>query len=126
MVLQSLAATLLIAQVLIVNVATGPVVEPDVSASTAQEKQSAAQPLVRAATICIAKYVRADPRFDTQPVALGDLILAAVPPCVYQVRAMIAAYDRYFGEGAGETFFLGPYLDLLPTEIRKTISDQRP
>jgi len=32
---------------------------------------------------------------------------------------MIAAYDRYFGEGSGEEFFMGPYLDLLPQLLLK-------
>jgi len=27
---------------------------------------------------------------------------------------MVDAYDRYYGEGAGEAFFMGPYLDVLP------------
>ena len=34
---------------------------------------------------------------------------------------MIAAYDRYFGEGTGEEFFMGPYLDILPNIVVKTI-----
>jgi hypothetical protein len=32
---------------------------------------------------------------------------------------MIAAYDRYFGEGVGEEFFTGPYLDVLPAAVTK-------
>ena len=32
---------------------------------------------------------------------------------------MIDGYDRYFGEGAGEAFFMGPYLDVLPTVVTK-------
>jgi hypothetical protein len=30
---------------------------------------------------------------------------------------MIDGYDRTYGEGAGEAFFMGPYLDLLPTAV---------
>ena len=37
---------------------------------------------------------------------------------------MIDNYDRYFGNGAGETFFMGPYLDLLPTVIIKWVRDR--
>jgi len=33
------------------------------------------------------------------------------------VRAMIYAYDRYYGEGSGEAFFMGPYLDVLPKAV---------
>jgi hypothetical protein len=36
---------------------------------------------------------------------------------------MIAAYDRYFGEGAGEAFFMGPYLDVLPTAVSRWARD---
>jgi hypothetical protein len=40
-----------------------------------------------------------------------------MPKCLDPVRAMIAAYDRYFGEGSGEDFFVGPYLDVLPDAV---------
>jgi hypothetical protein len=48
----------------------------------------------------------------------------SVPSCVDAVRAMIDAHDRVFGEGAGETFFLGPYLDALPEAIRRLIGEE--
>ena len=41
-------------------------------------------------------------------------MLPSMPACVAPVRAMIDAYDQYYGEGSGESFFMGPYLDLLP------------
>ena len=41
-----------------------------------------------------------------------------VPSCVDAVRAMIDAHDRLFGEGAGESFFMGPYLDALPDAVQ--------
>jgi hypothetical protein len=44
-----------------------------------------------------------------------------MPPCAQQMRAMIDAYDRYFGEGSGEAFFMGPYLDLLPKAVTKWV-----
>ena len=34
---------------------------------------------------------------------------------------MIDAHDRYFGEGSGEEFFMGVYLDALPNALIKTI-----
>jgi hypothetical protein len=43
--------------------------------------------------------------------------------CVVPVRAMIDAYDRYFGEGEGEAFFMGPYLDVLPSAVGKWVRD---
>ena len=30
---------------------------------------------------------------------------------------MIDAYDSYYGEGSGEAFFMGPYLDVLPKAV---------
>jgi hypothetical protein len=30
---------------------------------------------------------------------------------------MIDAYDRYYGDGAGAAFFMGPYLDVLPKAV---------
>jgi hypothetical protein len=40
-----------------------------------------------------------------------------MPVCLTPVRAMIEAYDRYYGAGAGEAFFMGPYLDVLPRAV---------
>jgi hypothetical protein len=113
---------------LIVSIATGPAVRPDgaIGHMSAQQKSAAMQPLVRSATECITRNVGADPRFGKQAEALGDLIVDAVPPCLTQVRAMIAAYDRYFGEGAGESFFMGPYLDVLPIAVSKAIAPSAP
>ena len=36
---------------------------------------------------------------------------------------MIEAYDRYFGDGEGEAFFMGPYLDVLPIAVSKWVQD---
>jgi hypothetical protein len=108
--------------VLLMSIATGPAVEPQGSATqmTAQQKNAAMQPLVRSATECIARAVAGDPRFGKDlPSSLGDLITDSIPTCVRPVRAMIEGYDRYFGEGAGEAFFMGPYLDVLPTVVSK-------
>jgi hypothetical protein len=107
---------------LIMSVATGPAVEPHglTAKMTAQQKNAAVQPLVRSATECIARAVIGDPRFGKKlPSDIGDLIAESMPACVRPVRAMIDGYDRYFGEGAGEAFFMGPYLDVLPTVVTK-------
>ncbi len=49
-----------------------------------------------------------------------------MPGCADLMRAMIDSYDRYFGEGAGEAFFSGPYLDVLPTAVANWARDARP
>jgi hypothetical protein len=109
---------------LLVNVATGPVTEPSpASAMSAHQKSAAVRPLMRSATECIARTVKADPRFRRQGSDLGDLIVDSMTTCLPHVRAMIAAYDRYFGEGSGEAFFMGPYLDVLPAAVTKWAKD---
>src|ERR1700724_491418 len=103
--------------VLTIAVATGPL---DASSGppmlTAQQKMAATEPLVRSATECIVRAVAADPRYG-KPAELGEIIVASMPGCITPVRAMIDGYDRYFGEGAGEAFFMGPYLDVLPKAV---------
>jgi hypothetical protein len=108
---------------LVLSIATGPAaIDPPGSATqmTAQQKNAVMQPLVRSATECIAHAVADDPRFSKEPPSgLGDLIVASIPACMRPVRAMIDGYDRYFGEGTGEAFFMGPYLDVLPIMVSK-------
>ena len=105
---------------LTIAVATHPLDDPtgatSLSSLSSQEKVAATQPLVRSATDCIVHAVAADPRFKAN-AALGDLIVDSMPSCVAPVRAMIDAYDRYYGEGSGEAFFMGPYLDVLPKAV---------
>jgi hypothetical protein len=112
---------------LVIAVAATPLDETasPVSRMTAQQKTAAMQPLLRTATDCIAKAVAANPRFAQEAKSsLGDLIVEAIPICVTPVRAMIDAYDRYFGDGTGEVFFMGPYLDVLPTAVSRSVSDR--
>jgi hypothetical protein len=123
MLVQPLAGMLLI-----VNGATGPAIAPESPAShlSPQQKSAAMQPLVHSATECITRAVGSDPRLGKRAPGLGDLIVEAVPSCLTQVRAMIDAFDRYFGEGSGETFFMGPYLDALPTTVSKAVGEPVP
>ncbi len=104
---------------LVVATATGPITDEGESRAvmTNQQKSAAMQSLVRSATECIARTVGADPRFAAHRTALGDLIVDSVTSCADQVRQMIDAHDAYFGEGTGEKFFMGPYLDVLPTAV---------
>jgi hypothetical protein len=114
MILASLVGT-----VLAVAALTGPFNDSaGLPTLTAQQKMAATAPLVRSATECIIRAVVANPRYDDETeTALGDLIVASMPACVTPVRAMIEAYDRYFGAGTGEAFFMGPYLDVLPKAV---------
>jgi hypothetical protein len=108
----------LLGAALFINVATGPMAGPGaVEASLSlQQKAAATEPLVRSATNCIVQAVTADPRFAAK-MPVGDLIVESIRSCRTPVRAMIDAYDRYYGEGSGEAFFMGPYLDVLPKAV---------
>ena len=123
MILSKLAAA-----ALLVSVAAGPTIEPDGAnvRLSLQQKNAAVQALMRSATECIARSVAAHPRFSRQAPhnELGDIIVASVPNCVGPVRAMIDAYDRFFGDGTGEAFFMGPYLDALPAAVTTLAVDR--
>jgi hypothetical protein len=110
----------LLGAALVINVATGPSAGPATGEASLslQQKAAATEPLVRSATDCIVQAVTADPRFTAEPrMPVGDLIVASIHSCRRPVRAMIDAYDRYYGEGSGEAFFMGPYLDVLPKAV---------
>lgn len=89
-----------------------------------QQKSAAIRPLVRSATECVARTVSADPRFPKlqKPREVNELIVDSMGACTTAMRAMIEGYDRYYGEGTGETFFMGPYLDFLPVAVNGIIS----
>jgi len=110
---------------LLLAVATDPLHDtPGQVNLTTQEKIAATEPLVRSATQCIVRAVIADPRYGGKAVGkLGDLIVDSMPSCLTPVRAMIDAYDRYYGAGTGEAFFMGPYLDALPKAVAAAAKD---
>jgi len=111
----------LLGAALIVHVATAPLTDPAAGETslTSQQKIAATEPLVQSATDCIVHAVTTDPRYAGLPSApLGDLIVDSMRSCRTPVRAMIDAYDRYYGDGTGEAFFMGPYLDLLPKAVQ--------
>jgi hypothetical protein len=82
------------------------------------KKNAADEPLVSSATECIARTVAANPRLAVVTAAeFNELIVESVRFCTDDLRAMIDAYDQIYGEGAGETFFSGAYLDGLPGAV---------
>jgi len=113
----------LVGVAMVVAVTTGPVLDTEPARMSNTQRTAAVQPLIQGATDCIARVVIADPRYRAAPEALGDLIVDSVPSCIKPVRAMIDAYDRYFGDGSGEAFFMGPYLDVLPKAVIKRATD---
>jgi len=78
-------------------------------------RDAALLPLVQRATDCILRRASADPRdhADMRPDEINDLIVDSIAACADSVRAMIRTHDRRYGRGSGETFLLGPYLDVM-------------
>ena len=112
---------------LLVLTSIGPVTdEATIAHMSAQQKKAAVQIYVTRATECVASKVAADPRYAKDANDLGELIVSSMPGCAELMRAMIDSYDRYFGEGSGEAFFSGPYLDVLPTAVANWVKDSRP
>jgi hypothetical protein len=106
----------LVGTAMLIAVATGPLDDPmGLDHLSPRQKDAATDTLVKSATDCIVHAVFTNPRYSATGTAdLGDLIVASMPSCVTPVRAMIDGYDQYYGEGSGEAFFMGPYLDALP------------
>jgi hypothetical protein len=90
-----------------------------------QQKNAALRPLLRTATDCIIRTVGADPRLPASLEGgdLRDLIVDSMSSCIGPVRAMIDTYDQLFGEGSGEVFFMGPYLDVLPAAVTSQVKN---
>jgi hypothetical protein len=84
-----------------------------------RQKETAMLPLVLRATDCIVRKVSADRRYasDIKPADINELIVDSITACAKPVRAMIDAHNRMFGDGSGEAFLLGPYLDVLPAAV---------
>jgi hypothetical protein len=99
---------------------------PDRSAlqMSTQQKSATMRPLVRFATDCIVQAVAADARLlvSAKSGDINELIVTSMTVCIKPVRAMIDAHDRLYGEGSGESFFMGPYLDVLPAAVSKQVN----
>lgn len=92
--------------------------------TTVQQQHMIMDPLVRAANECVLRAVNADPRMQSGEQAdVRDVIISVMPSCSDRMRAMIDAHDRLYGEGSGEIFFMGPYLDTLPTTVIKAVKN---
>jgi hypothetical protein len=124
MILATLVATSLILPVAVDRSAL--FAPPGERTLSLQQKRKALAPLVSSATECIARTVSADPRFRLANAAdVNNLIVDSMPSCVDAVRNMIDAYDQLFGEGSGESFFMGPYLDNLPAAVHTLVNSAR-
>jgi len=80
-----------------------------------QEKYERVKPLITEAVICFARNIASFPLGKAKD--LGDEIQAAAPACVGAINVLIEGYDVYFGKGAGDHYFNGPFLDMLPERV---------
>jgi len=105
--------------------ATAPIpVDPGVwTQMSVPQKDAALLPLVQRATECIVHRVAVDGRYrpDMSPADIDDLIVDSISACRRPVRAMIQLHDRLYGNGSGEAFLLGPYLDVLPAAVIRQV-----
>jgi hypothetical protein len=92
---------------------------------SAHQKAAVLKPLIRSANDCVAHAVATNPRFhkNEDSSEVNELIVASMDTCIDAMRAMISAHDRLFGDGSGEAFFMGPYLDVLPTTVNQLVND---
>ena len=91
---------------------------------SSHQRTTAVQPYIMRATECVARTVASDPRYPGAS-NIGDLIVDSMPTCAALMRSMIDTYDQYFGDGTGEAFFSGPYLDVLPTAVTKWSAERK-
>ncbi|MBI5113757.1 MAG: hypothetical protein HZA68_17455 [Rhodovulum sp.] len=112
----------LVAASLALSVATGPL---DPRPSHAASPRVALQSRVTATTDCIVRAIAADPRFKQASAGamIGELIVDSMPACAATVREMIDAWDASFGDGSGEAFFMGPFLDVLPAAASRMLAN---
>ena len=92
---------------------------------TQQQKFAELRPLIRSATDCVVHAITTDPRFrpSVAGTVMNELIVASMAPCAEAMQTMIDAHDRLFGNGSGEAFFMGPYLEGLPITVDKLVRD---
>jgi hypothetical protein len=90
---------------------------------TPQQKNAVLHPLMRSATDCIVHAVTGNPKFQARmnPGELNELIVSAMDGCADAMRTMIETHDKLFGQGSGEAFFMGPYLDTLPRAVTRQV-----
>ena len=88
-----------------------------------QQKNAVIQTLLHSATDCVVRTVASDPKFqfNLSPGDINELIVSSMETCLEQMRAMIDAHDRLFGEGTGEAFFMGSYLEILPRAVTRQV-----
>lgn len=88
-----------------------------------QQKEAVMRPLINSATDCVCRSVAADPRLGRTD--FSELIVESFGSCIGPVRALIDTHDQMFGQGTGERFFMGPYLDGLPSTVSQYLGQRK-
>ena len=117
-------ATLVAASLVMpVSIGSGGSPAPLDRAMSMAQKRAVVSPLISSVTICIARTVSANPRYPALAQAgnVNELIVESVSSCIDAVQALIEIYDRLFGPGQGEHYFMGHYLDDLPAAVDQAI-----
>ena len=98
-------------------------VDPVLPGPAAPAPRAVIQSLIRSADECIARTVAVDPRFRglAEGGSVNELIVESIPACLDALHALIDQHDLAYGEGSGESFFMGPYLDALPAVVNKLV-----
>ncbi|MGE0062430.1 MAG: hypothetical protein AB7T86_10165 [Xanthobacteraceae bacterium] len=93
--------------------------EPPPPALSVRQRDAALLPLVQRATECILHGIAAGPRELDRARAeeIDGLIVEAMFGCRRQLRAVVNAHDRMYGDGSGEAFVRGPFMDVLPAAV---------
>lgn len=91
---------------------------------SAREKRVAVRPLLEATTDCIVRAV--EDSFDpTDPDTLSDRIVDSIPRCLLYVHALMEKVDALYGDGSGQEYFMGPYLQTLPTVLQSKFAQRQ-
>ena len=93
--------------------------EPPPPALSVRQRDAALLPLVQRATECILHGIAAGPREldHARAEEIDGLIVEAMFGCRRQLRAVVNAHDRMYGDGSGEAFVRGPFMDVLPAAV---------
>jgi len=103
---------------IVVLASTGPLSDnPDSVRLSKAEKAAIVQRIVNHAADCVVREIRA----AKSTADLSDQIVAVMPVCAGTMRTMIESFDANYGEGSGETFFSGSFLDWLPNAVAKRL-----
>ncbi len=116
--LGSLGAALISLSVL-TAVSVNPTNPVHTDARSANGLRAVLKSTITRANECVAEAVMSDPRFQgANDAAVNELIVDRIEMCKIEMQSMMAIFDNAYGDGTGEKFFMGQYLDELPAVVK--------